>query len=41
MLLLATGVYLLFNLNSDFGRLAERVMAINGMIALRISPPWL
>jgi uncharacterized membrane protein (DUF2068 family) len=26
MLLLATGVYLLFNLNSDFGRLAERVM---------------
>src|SRR6266540_5264283 len=26
VLLLATGVYLLFHLNSDFGRLAERVM---------------
>jgi uncharacterized membrane protein (DUF2068 family) len=26
MLLLAAGVYLLFHLNSDFGRLAERVM---------------
>jgi hypothetical protein len=26
VLLLATGVYLLFHLNSDFGRVAERVM---------------
>jgi uncharacterized membrane protein (DUF2068 family) len=26
VLLLAAGVYLLFHLNSDFGRLAERVM---------------
>ena len=26
VLLLTAGVYLLFNLNSDFGRLAERVM---------------